>query len=67
MDVVRIESDLYSPDSHHWSGRRLALCAPLRGQRRESGVAQFLVVRRLDDNKPESINMDVNKLERSYV
>ena len=67
MDVVRIESDFYSPDGHHWSGRRLTLCAPLRGQRRESGVARFLVVRRLDDNKPESINMDVDKRERSYV
>ena len=32
--------------THHWSQRRLALSVPLRGRRRGSGVAQFLVVRR---------------------
>ena len=29
----------------HWSQRRLALAVPMRGQRHESGVAQFLVVK----------------------
>jgi hypothetical protein len=32
--------------THHWSQPALALSVPLRGPRRRSPVAQFLVVRR---------------------